>query len=380
MLESQAARPAPRMGSYRMALAISLLAASACDGRSEDPAEPLSGAHADPAQETTLVESAAKGPVLTFERTTLQLGTISDALEVRASFPFTNTGDAELVIEEIRKTCGCTTTELLRDRYAPGEGAQIEVVYRPQGQNLQRRTLTVLSNGGDPIDLHLEARIEPFLRFDPAFGIRLGEVDRGKEHRARARFACADPSARVLEVSTMNPELEVHLLEVVDGWQEVELVLRPDAPWGNFTSRLVVKVEGVPTEGAEPVLHIGRMLFNAMIFDQVRVDPSFVSVGLVEPDAAFRGQVDVLHRHGGTFELADVRIEDALPEGLTVRVEPISRPGSSPGTAGLRVIVEGQAGDAEGPISGTVVIRTDIEDEPDFRLPISGRIGKRPGR
>lgn len=315
-------------------------------------------------------------PSLAFERRIEPLGAVYDAVEYKVRFPFVNRGDAELVIGEVQVTCGCTTTQLDRRNFGPGEGSEIEIVYKPAGRGPVRRTVHVHSN--DPanpvIDLHVDSQIRPFVEFEP-HQLLLGELDRGREHRAKARFRCGDPGAVVLEVESLTPELEVQQLgEDEEGWRGLELRIRPDVPWGSFVGRVNVRVRGVVMPGAEPVPYIGRLLVQAMMFDQLRIEPLFLSVGRAQPGVPFRAQTEIWHRQGQAFTLPVLRFEDPVPADLTVRTEPLAGE-----RRGYRVVIEGTSQVPDSPITGTLVIESDVEGEPVLRLSVLGRVGPAAG-
>ena len=57
-------------------------------------------------------ETAADGPVMTFEKTTHDFGTINEGDKVTTQFSFTNTGKADPVIVDARGSCGCTVQNI----------------------------------------------------------------------------------------------------------------------------------------------------------------------------------------------------------------------------------------------------------------------------
>lgn len=363
-----ALRRGPSLGSALLPLALVLVA---CDGRPAEPPVPVP--EAPPAQpEVLAAPTPPAAPVLGFRRTVEDLGTIFDAAEQRVSFEFTNTGGTDLEIGEIKVTCGCTTTQLEKKRFAPGEGSAIEVVYKPAGSGPLRRTVGVHSN--DPaqpvIELHIDARIEPFVEFDPA-QVLLGDMERGKEHRIPARFRVGDPDALIVSVVSQSPQIEVSTLGMDEqGWQRIELVIGPDVPWGSYVGRVAVEVRGVVKEGGPRVAHTARLLVHGMFYDQVRANPAFLSVGLAQPDAPFRAQTELVQRNGGAFALTRLEIEGPMPAGMTVRAEPLVG-----ARQGHLVIVEGDPQGYQGSITGTLVVETDIPDEPALRLSVVGRVG-----
>lgn len=93
-------------------------------------------------------ESPAKSPILTVEKTVCELGEIQEGVKARATFTFTNTGDAPLVISDVARSCGCTEPEFPKKPIQPGETATISALYNSQGRPGHfSKTLTVKHNG-----------------------------------------------------------------------------------------------------------------------------------------------------------------------------------------------------------------------------------------
>lgn len=51
-------------------------------------------------------------------------------LEIHASYIFTNSGKYAVIISEVKPTCGCTTANLAKQEYQPGEGGVIETTFK----------------------------------------------------------------------------------------------------------------------------------------------------------------------------------------------------------------------------------------------------------
>jgi hypothetical protein len=64
-------------------------------------------------------------PRIEFVQQRLDLGNLPDYKKVPFVFRFRNRGQTELVIREVRTTCGCTAALVERDRYRPGEWGTI---------------------------------------------------------------------------------------------------------------------------------------------------------------------------------------------------------------------------------------------------------------
>lgn len=106
--------------------------------------------------------SASELPVMEFEETEYDFGTISRGTNVEHVFKFKNTGDAPLVIVSARSSCGCTIPEPPKEPIAPGETGELLVKYNGSGLNEVTKVVTVTANtesGSEKITI--KAFVEP---------------------------------------------------------------------------------------------------------------------------------------------------------------------------------------------------------------------------
>lgn len=88
-----------------------------------------------------------KQPVITFDKTEHDFGTVLQGERVTYSFHFTNTGSAPLLVSNVATSCGCTVGEFSKEPIAPGKDGIIKATYDSKGHHgVQTRTLTVVSN------------------------------------------------------------------------------------------------------------------------------------------------------------------------------------------------------------------------------------------
>jgi len=85
-----------------------------------------------------------------FKTDVIDYGTIEKGADGVRIFEFTNTGDAPLVISNVKSTCGCTVPKKPKDPIMPGETGEIEVKYDTNRVNPIRKTITVFSNAETP--------------------------------------------------------------------------------------------------------------------------------------------------------------------------------------------------------------------------------------
>lgn len=89
---------------------------------------------------------ASKFPVITFEESSYDFGTIERGTHVEHLFKFKNTGDAPLMIVDAKSSCGCTVPQYTRDPVAPGDEGELLVKFDGSGQNQVSKTITLTTN------------------------------------------------------------------------------------------------------------------------------------------------------------------------------------------------------------------------------------------
>lgn len=85
-----------------------------------------------------------------FKTDVIDYGTIEKGADGVRVFEFTNTGNAPLVISNVKSTCGCTVPKKPKGPIMPGESGVIEVKYDTKRVNPIRKTITVFSNAETP--------------------------------------------------------------------------------------------------------------------------------------------------------------------------------------------------------------------------------------
>lgn len=85
-----------------------------------------------------------------FKTDVIDYGTIEKGADGLRIFEFTNTGNAPLVISNVKSTCGCTVPKKPTAPIMPGETGEIEVKYDTKRVSPIRKTITVFSNAETP--------------------------------------------------------------------------------------------------------------------------------------------------------------------------------------------------------------------------------------
>jgi hypothetical protein len=111
------------------------------------PTVPVTAA---PTMEAAPTEKAKiGGPVMTFEKTEVDYGTITQGSDPLRRFKFKNTGTEPLVIKDARGSCGCTVPSFKKEPIAPGETSEIEVRYDTQRIGDFQKSITINTNEGE---------------------------------------------------------------------------------------------------------------------------------------------------------------------------------------------------------------------------------------
>lgn len=95
---------------------------------------------------TTQPADNPNAPVITFEKTTHDYGTVTKGGDGTCEFKFKNTGVEPLILSNVTSSCGCTVPEWPREPILKGKSASIKVKYDTNRVGPINKTVTVMSN------------------------------------------------------------------------------------------------------------------------------------------------------------------------------------------------------------------------------------------
>ena len=92
--------------------------------------------------------SSSESPIMSFDKTLHDFGTIQEGETVETIFTFTNTGKSDLIIVDARGSCGCTVPEYPKNTpIPPGDSGKIRVSFDSSNKpNMQQKTVTISAN------------------------------------------------------------------------------------------------------------------------------------------------------------------------------------------------------------------------------------------
>jgi len=109
--------------------------------------------------------NSTKFPAITFDKTEHDFGEIEAKAAVETVFSYTNTGEAPLVITNIKSSCGCTVpSDWSKEPLSPGETGKFTVKFNGSGKNSVSKTVTVTANTATGKET---VKIKAFVKPDP---------------------------------------------------------------------------------------------------------------------------------------------------------------------------------------------------------------------
>ena len=105
-------------------------------------------------------------PAFSFAMESHDFGQINEGEVVSVDFPFTNDGEAPLIISNASGSCGCTVPQWPRTPIAPGESGVISVSFNSESKpGNQNKTVTLTSNTMPNVKvLKISAQVTPKIK------------------------------------------------------------------------------------------------------------------------------------------------------------------------------------------------------------------------
>lgn len=128
----------------RIILALAVVASVAFTSCKDNASSKVKGENVEMA--ATRDAEATVFPVMEFQETAYDFGTINRGDKVEHKFTFKNTGKAPLVIVDATSTCGCTVPEYSKTPIQPGDTGELLVKYNGSGMNAVTKVVTIKAN------------------------------------------------------------------------------------------------------------------------------------------------------------------------------------------------------------------------------------------
>ena len=311
-------------------------------------------------------------PVIVLEPDTLDYGIVYQQVKNRRDVIVRNAGDAPLLIQEIKTTCGCTVVEMENEEIAPAASVPLTIIFNgklTQGKQVKR--IRVLTN--DPVtpeativikvDVRTHLTVEPKNR-----RIGFGRLPRGETPTRQVHLRTESEPRLEIEPTMYNHDLfEVTVEPDPEGdLQHAILTVRvkPDAPHGEH--REFIRLDTGLALQPDLIIELFVNVVQDIVLNRYHVDFDYV-----RPDQYLHQHLRVhILRDDLSFQITGVEIDLA---GFTATVEE-----KTPGKIYM-VDLKGrplpemdpvlQAN--QGRMKGTVRIFTDHPDQPELTAKVT---------
>lgn len=109
----------------------------------------------------SIVAISQTEPKLKFNTLTIENNSIPYGSDFTFEFPFKNTSKEFVKIEDVKRSCGCTTPYFPSDSIKPGKKEKIIAKYDTKRVGDFTKTLTVMVKGSEPILLTIKGKVLP---------------------------------------------------------------------------------------------------------------------------------------------------------------------------------------------------------------------------
>lgn len=144
-------RPLRTTGAWAAFVPLALSSCMITDHSEKDPAAITAEALNIP-ESGYAIGDTADLPSLAFDSTEKHFGQVPQGALVEKTWIFTNTGGSDLLITDVRGTCGCTVgKDWPKAPVRPGQGGSITVTFDSEGRSgMQDKAITVTANTRPP--------------------------------------------------------------------------------------------------------------------------------------------------------------------------------------------------------------------------------------
>jgi len=253
------------------------------------------------------VASGAK-PKIKFDHKEYDFGDSIGVDKIDHIFTFRNEGDADLVVDKVTTTCGCTAALVSEKVIPPGKTGEIKTTFTFGGRKgKQTKSIYVYSN--DPSDskvtLTITGNIVPPFDVEPA-SVMLR--DSGDMSSKTVKISQTMPE----ELSVIGIEKKLNMVETalkeeppVDGKKRysLEISLKSDVPVGqHFETITVITNSSIKPRTEIPV--------RISILGDIQANPSRIYLGSVSPGQEIVRQFTVTNSKGKPFAIESVEVDN----------------------------------------------------------------------
>ena len=308
-------------------------------------------------------ESATSGAKITFVKETHDFETIEKGQKVSVEFEFENSGNEILEIQDVKTSCGCTTAKPEKATYNPGEKGKIPVTFDSTRFNGKiTKTITVMSN--DPqrprLPLKITGEIVSEVEVKPAM-LSLFNIKRSEA--AESEIVISTPRMEKIEVTGVTTDLdflEIQSVQTDPKNVTIKVKVNPEkASKGTHTFR--GNISATTNSKSQKELKIP---VNVKFEEPVRVMPRFISFYGTKKGQPREFTVTLTPNGDHNFNILNASTDLEFVSTETTENEDKEK----------QVKVKLAETVETGKFAGYLIIKTDLVEQPEIRIPVRGSV------
>jgi len=224
--------------------------------------------------------AADTGPLAKLGQDKYDFGSVMQGQKVIHEFAVENSGDADLVLQRIAPSCGCTAAAVSSSTIKPGASEKIRITFDTAGMyGAKTKTVSVMTNAREKPEftIKLTGSVVRGLSATPE-RLMFGEVPQSASQATRTQeIALAVTEGMtwdIARVTSASKFITVQEIPAQGTSKRYAVTLQPDAPKGDLRERLIV-------ESKDPAQAAVNIPITATILGDLRIIPATVSFGIV---------------------------------------------------------------------------------------------------
>jgi hypothetical protein len=299
-------------------------------------------------------------PILVVAAPVYNFGKVDNAETVECDFVLKNGGTGMLKIENVRASCGCTTTALPKNDIAPNEEVSLHAVLNLKGrQGPQTKAITVTSNDPETPSFQLRITGEAIasISIEP-MAVQFGRVedDNPREATVTIQSQKEGVTFKVLSAELDGLDFITHELKEVEPGKKWEMSIKTSAnlPVGNHNGRFIIRTDSA--ERAVLWLPVSLQVIGAL-----QVMPPVVNIRFSEND----GEMEQQQLSITAGRVAEFKINEVVVPLDTIQHELIE---AGPNAYRLRLSNMPRTDALEGK---SIILRTNLTETPEVTIPFN---------
>lgn len=259
-------------------------------------------------------------PIFSMPEVSYDFGTVAQGVVVSHEFSIKNSGTADLVIQRIAPSCGCTATSIPANVIKPGVTEKVKVSFDTSGFfGRKTKTVLVVTNDNDSPEkvFTLSGTITAGYSVEPT-KVDFGDISSATPRAARVKeisIKIADGGdLKVTKVASLSSFLKISPVEVRGESTVVKVELAPNAPKGEFRDRVIFDLDG----GRQSSINVPVI---ASVKGDIRLSPTTVSFGVVGGSQVVERRVQFENKSAAPVTINSITSSDPAVSASLVEVQ-----------------------------------------------------------